>query len=333
MSNAHCICPEFISNNIGKHGVFESVFIGNLLNSSDQIVLDREGRIILEYFNSVKDNTSAFMFMQAWKAMLDSSDNGKVLLTSVAERPNIRDVVYNAISQASTTFNKSIITHDNNNYSKYINELNRQRINLLNLQNVSRPSIELSTHKKVNYDELDLDISWILQRLVRRYTNSKIKDEHNDYLRDMLLSKKYEVKDQTREGLSSTGRGAGELDLVIEDRGDIFSIIEPMRLKCIDTKYINIHYKKLIHNYNPLMVKRTFLITYYEGKKFGEWWRKYSDHIGNLVASELIPDSEITFTKVEQIETKYANVKKLCHHCIDNSSGEYFSTIHYAVKF
>ncbi|ELY5306597.1 hypothetical protein SM875_004128, partial [Yersinia enterocolitica] len=231
MSNAHCICPEFISNNIGKHGVFESVFIGNLLNSSDQIVLDREGRIILEYFNSVKDNTSAFMFMQAWKAMLDSSDNGKVLLTSVAERPNIRDVVYNAISQASTTFNKSIITHDNNNYSKYINELNRQRINLLNLQNVSRPSIELSTHKKVNYDELDLDISWILQRLVRRYTNSKIEDEHNDYLRDMLLSKKYEVKDQTREGLSSTGRGAGELDLVIEDRGDIFSIIEPMRLK------------------------------------------------------------------------------------------------------
>lgn len=145
-----------------------------------------------------------------------------------------------------------------------------------------------------------------------------------------MLSKRYEVRDQTREGISSTGISAGELDIAIEDNGNLISLIEPMKLASIDSAYINLHYTKLLRNYNPLMVKRTFLITYYEGSRFESWWDRYKAHVTLLNAETLSIDPDIEFDSVEDINSRYPAIKKLIHHF--RLGREHFACIHYAVK-
>lgn len=331
MPNAHCVCPEFISNHISDPLVFNNVFIDVLISSDDQIILDREGRLINEYTESVKDNVGAYELLKAWQTILNGRKDGKVLLASSLINGDATDVVFDLITKAPTTFDKRIITHDNTKYERYINELNRQRISLYNLQNLT-PSVILDLlRKKVSLDELDSDIAWILHQLARTNSKGQTEDDYNDHVRNMLLSKKYEVKDQTREGVSSSGIGAGELDLVIEDKGLLFSIIEAMKLNSVSSDYINQHYKKLITNYNPLQVKRTFLVTYYGGGKFNEWWDRYTNHIKDLGRENLDLPNEIGVGEVESLHTPYISLKKLVHHF--TIGDEHFACIHYAVKF
>ena len=333
MSRAHCICPNFLSHNIQDSSIFQNVFVSKLLTSCDQIILDKGGRIIYEYMESVKNNADAFLYFKAWHNLLNeeqSKQSGKVLLANIKHHDNYTDVIYDAICHAVTTFDKCIITNDNNVYSPYIDELTRQKISLWNLQQLTNLELGSRDMKRSSYNDLDNDVAWILQRLSRKAKKEKTEDEYNDYLRDMLICKNYEVKDQTREGESSSGKGAGELDLVIEQNGDIFSILEPMRLTSVDADYIDIHYKKLLHNYNPLTVQRTFLISYFEGKSFDSWWERYKQHVENLDSETLIPESEIRFDHIETVSTKYMGLKKMNHHMHVGDNN--FTCIHYAVK-
>lgn len=333
MSRAHCICPDFLSNNISNPTTFQNVFVSKLLTSCDQIILDEGGRIVYEYMESVKNDLDAFIFFKAWKKLLDeeqSKQSGKVLLTNITHKDNYLDVIYDSICCAVTTFDKCIIANDNNTYSPYLTELTRQRISLWNMQQLTNLELGARDMKRTSYNELDNDLGWILQRLVRKSKREKTEDEYNDFIRDMLDCKNYEVKDQTREGVSSSGKSAGELDIVIEQNGDLFSILEPMILTSVDTAYIDIHYRKLLHNYNPLTVQRTFLITYFEGKNFEAWWERYQSHIDSLSSGNLIPESEIVFNNIEPVPTKYIGIKKMNHHM--NIGDNHFSCIHYAVK-
>lgn len=221
MPSAHCICPDFLSRNISDPMIFQQVFLGSFLTTDDQIILDAEGRLLLEYMESVREEQNAFGFFKTWRALLENRTDGKILLTPGTTQQNVKSLIIDIVSRAVTTFNKSIVVHDNNNYSPFISELNRQRISLLNLQNISGQNIINALRKKVTYDELDYDLRWILHRLTRLSNRGRTEDDYNDYIRDMMLSKKYEVRDQTREGISSSGLSAGELDLAIEDNGEL----------------------------------------------------------------------------------------------------------------
>ncbi|BEM23908.1 hypothetical protein V6294_06330 [Serratia marcescens] len=330
MPSAHCICPDFLSRNISDPMIFQQVFLGSFLTTDDQIILDAEGRLLLEYMESVREEQNAFGFFKTWRALLENRTDGKILLTPGTTQQNVKSLIIDIVSRAVTTFNKSIVVHDNNNYSPFISELNRQRISLLNLQNISGQNIINALRKKVTYDELDYDLRWILHRLTRLSNRGRTEDDYNDYIRDMMLSKKYEVRDQTREGISSSGLSAGELDLAIEDNGELFSIIEPMKLTSVDSNYINLHYTKLLRNYNPLMVKRTFLITYYEGSRFEDWWVRYQEHIHTLDNNSLNIEPETVFGNIEIHGTDFPTIKKLIHHF--SCGNEHFACIHYAVK-
>jgi len=186
------------------------------------------------------------------------------------------------------------------------------------------------SQRDVNYDLFDNDLGWILQRLIRRYSRTNTEDESNDFIRDMLLSKHYEVRDQTREGASSSGSQAGELDLLIENKNSLFSIIEAMRLDSVDTNYINTHYKKLLLNYNPLMVKITFLVSYYEGTRFDLWWERYTQYIDSLENPHLELDDSYHINNIEHVESPYLGLKKIIQHF--SYGNEHFACIHYGVK-
>lgn len=141
MPSAHCICPDFLSRNISDPRVFQKVFMEVLLGTDDQIILDVEGRLLLEYMNSVKDDQNAFGFFKVWQLSLEGRVDGKVLLTSVPVVDDVKDYIFDIVTHAATTFNKDIIVHDNNHYERFIAELSRQRISLLNLQNLTSQGI------------------------------------------------------------------------------------------------------------------------------------------------------------------------------------------------
>ncbi|HEJ8084090.1 hypothetical protein [Serratia marcescens] len=330
MALAHCICPSFISAHIGDTGVFTGVFMGKFLQSQDQIILDDDGELMCKYVESIQDDQSKYEVFKVWRMLLENSSNGKLLLTHVNETDSTSHLIYSLITSSATTFRKNIITSDNNSYAEYIGELNRQRVNLLNLQNLDTTVVQMVTKREINYDDFDNDLGWILQRLIRRYSRSHSEDESNDFLRDMLLSKHYEVKDQSREGESSSGQQAGELDLLIESDQSLFSIIEAMRLENVNTNYINTHYKKLLKNYNPLMVKVTFLVSYYEGARFDLWWERYVQHISSIENAHLELDDAYQINSIERIDSPYLGLKKCIHHFYYGS--EHFACIHYGVK-
>lgn len=329
MRASHCICPTFLSKHIGDNSTFYKIFIERLLMSDDQIVLDKEERLATSYLNSIRQDRAALENYISWRKMLDSRDSGKTLVSSSASAEHPENIVYNTISRAITSFSKAIITDNNNHYSEFINEINRQRIQLYNLHNLTSSNAG-AIKKKAEYTELENDLEWVLHRLGRRAEKNDSEDYNNDYLRDMLSSKAYEIKDQTREGSSMSGLGAGELDLIVEDRGTLFTLIEAMKLTAVDTSYINKHYLKLLENYNPLEVKRTFLITYYIGANFSAWWDKYKAHIQCLDMSKFVHIDYSPSSKIAEQETTFGSVKKLHHHF--EISDEHSLCTHFAIR-
>lgn len=332
MYYSHCISPEFLGMHIKNHDTFMSIFMGFFMNSRNQIVLDEGGIIENEYLSKIKDDPLACSLYLVWDKCLKSEGNqGKLLLAKPKSCSSIYDYVVASISCAITTNNKTILTLDNNLYASSISSIQRQRIHLLGLSHLQPDSNQHMVGKKMSFSKLDYDIAWSLERIVRLHRRGDTEDDINDLLREYLLAKEYEVKDQTREGKSTSGKSSGELDIVIEDNKSLFSIIEAMRLEQTNKSYILTHYKKLLDNYNPLNLKRLFLITYYEGKKFDEWWQGYIEYIGTIDYKEINDQHEnTTFSNIENIETDFGSVRKANHH--GTSNGEHFTIIHYAVK-
>jgi len=329
MRYSHCICPSFLSKNIGDDSVFYKVFLERLLMSEDQIVLDREERLASSYMELLQENRSALTNYIMWREMLDRREGGKTLISSSGDAESSGAAVYSTIKNAVTTFGKVIVTDDNNHYADFIGEINRQRINLYNLQNLTAANCA-SMKKRPAFTEFEFDLEWTLHRLGRRAKKEDSEDYNNDYLRDMLNSKEYNIKDQTREGSSMSGKGAGELDLVVEDEGFLFTLVEAMKLSSVDTDYIDKHYLKLLSNYNPLEVKRTFLLTYYVGANFTTWWDKYTKHIASLDMSLFIHTDYNPVSKLAEEPTRYGSVKKLYHHF--ETGGEPAICTHFAIR-
>ncbi|EAQ7811919.1 hypothetical protein GPD67_003676 [Salmonella enterica] len=334
MPNAHCICPDFVGGHISDPIIFSNVFMGTLLQSNDQILLDMEGRLEYAYTQSVEKNTGSFELLKTWRVILNEhikKQNGKVLLTPSSVNDDHYGIVFDVIKNSVSTFQKCILAYNNSAYEPFCEELSKRRIELFNLQNVTPINIEKFMRKKFSMDDLIHDISYILHLLARTKTKGSLEDEYNDHVRNMLRCKEYEVNDQGREGESPSGLGAGELDLVINQNGSLAAIIEAMKLNSISQNYINEHYRKLVTSYNPLQVSNTILLTYYTGNRFDEWWPRYVQHINGISKIVLGLKNSDHIISTEIIDTPYAHLKQLIQFL--QISGEIVKCAHLCVKF
>ncbi|HDT2088880.1 TPA: hypothetical protein RCG86_000091 [Enterobacter roggenkampii] len=330
MASAVCFCPEFVAENIKDIRIFSGFFLGTMMSDDKQIIFDMGGKIKLDYLRSCMPDKDSFYLLQKWEEALSSSPPGKVLLSQVdAQLQNVKDIIVCAIVRAPTTFDKHLFVLDNGNYSSYISELIRQRIDLYNSSNINLISGGGGMRESINFTKFDKDLCWVIQRLGRRSAKGKTEDEFNDFIRDMLSAKDYQLKDQTREGESESGKQAGELDLVIEDKGDLYTIIEALILDSVDKANILKHFSKLVSNYNPLLVKRLFLVTYYTGGRFDEWCERYLDYLSALSPSDMgLQGHEVT--RIEEKDTGFIGLKKIEQHF--SYAGQHYFCIHYAVK-
>ena len=111
------------------------------------------------------------------------------------------------------------------------------------------------------------------------YDASTSENRINDYFRDMLLAKGYdETKDQTRHGISASGKDAGEVDILLTQNGKEIAIFEGLKLESVRTAYIDEHIDKAIINYNALGTA-TFIVAYVNTGDFESFWERYSNHV------------------------------------------------------
>lgn len=125
------------------------------------------------------------------------------------------------------------------------------------------------------------DLIWIGERVCSNssYNASSKENSINDYFRDMFLSKGYdETKDQTRHGISSSGKDAGEVDILLTKDGNEIAIFEGLKLSSVNRAYIDEHIEKALDNYNALGTA-TFIVAYVSTSNFQEFWKKYVEHI------------------------------------------------------
>ena len=94
-----------------------------------------------------------------------------------------------------------------------------------------------------------------------------------------MFAKGYdEVKDQTRHGISMSGKDAAEVDILLTKEGKEIAIFEGLKLDSVNKSYIATHIDKAIINYNALGTA-TFVVSYVSVADYKVFWEKFSSYI------------------------------------------------------
>ena len=135
-------------------------------------------------------------------------------------------------------------------------------------------------------------------------------DERNDYIRDLLETNGYHVKDQTRQGTSNSGKASGEVDILIQEKGLPFTIIEALNLNSLEKSYLDMHINK-VYKYDTLGNICNFVLSYVKVKDFEAFWTKYCEHIKNhtypysLIGIDEGIDKEFKYTDIRMLMTRH----------------------------
>ena len=109
-------------------------------------------------------------------------------------------------------------------------------------------------------------------------------DQRNDFIRDILetsgYSSGYEVRDQTRQGKSATGKNSGEVDLLVYRKGRPISVIEALNLTSLDSAYLSKHIDK-IFTYDTAGNRINYILSYVTITDFSGFWDKYINFVTN----------------------------------------------------
>lgn len=184
-----------------------------------------------------------------------------------------------------------------------------------------------NTEEKTNKQDIlirDLYLACIKLQSNSLYKNVT-EDQRNDYIRDLLETRRYQVKDQTRRGTSNSGKASGEIDIFIHENGLPITIIEALNLSSLNTTYLDMHIDK-IYKYDTLGNNFNVILSYVNVKDFYNFWTKYCDHIKTyhypypLIEVDENADSEYQFSDIRFIVTKHNRNGRdtfLYHMCVN----------------
>ncbi|GAB2923084.1 hypothetical protein GCM10027181_23010 [Rheinheimera gaetbuli] len=328
--NLYCFCPDLISEKISEPEFFIDVLLPSTVNSPHHLLLDDSELLWLEYLERAGKNKSAFDNLNTWRKSLERKGN-KVLFSKVDKSMRVDENFLAEIAiNAPSTSRRYIVTNKNDNFLPDLQRLKSQSVHLISEFNIVKSSEY--EFNGVSFNKHDFLVHLIHAISFVVYTRrNKLENEHNDYLRDLLKFKGYEVQDQPRLGSSGSGKGVGNLDLVITQGMKWLTIIEPLRLTSVDKGNITSHCEKLIFNYNPLMLVSTYLVVYYIGNPSGfkEFYAKYYKFVSELSPLEF--SSTVDFESVSDVNCDYDAVLAFTQH--GNINGSKFQCNHVCVSF
>lgn len=149
-------------------------------------------------------------------------------------------------------------------------------------------------------------------------------NSRNTFIRELLDERGYEVRDQTRQGLSAEGKDAGEIDICILGSRNRRVIIEGLNLKCMNRKYIDKHLDK-IFGYDTLGNEANIILNYITVSHFMDFLNKYISYMKErnwkypLVSiDEKCEEFEISYSSIRVLKTIHErNGKNTClyHIC------------------
>ena len=230
------------------------------------------------------------------------NDDSRVLLSWI--RSNLTRIELaqkKASKDGSLPYIEQIALFDDT-YTNVIGHVDYHRIDRANNQSKNIISLEIRDPLTGQLDDKDFNVqellglyktnnshefkpgkfvSFLRDTLLRlTETRQKIinetEDDTNDRLRESLRAGGYLVADQSRGGLSGSGKSAGERDLVVlNEYGQQACIIEAMILNGFNKSTIVEHYSKLSDNYNTHGNPIDFLITYGKVKSANNLWSSY----------------------------------------------------------
>lgn len=129
-----------------------------------------------------------------------------------------------------------------------------------------------------------------------------IEDELSDFVLSLLrmhfrfpwsLAPRFDIGDQSRGGSSETKKGAGERDGVIRFGTMDIAIFEALVLDSLDTSEIKKHVEKAVLNYNPTRVECIYILVYFRGIEWSDFWEKYKNFIfREIVFDEYVLDKD-----------------------------------------
>lgn len=262
---------------------------------------------IAKYITDIASNKNDYGYI-----VIGVSRDGNICrINGISSSLKFDEIIKDAVNQLS--FKPKI------EYERYI--LNGKNIWIIR---VEKSNINISVD-----DELMKLINDLFAACIKLQRNYKFKnateDERNDYIRDMLETNKYSVKDQTRQGTSNSGKASGEVDILIHKQEIPVSIIEALNLDSFNVGYLNTHINK-IYEYDTLGNPYNFILSYVKVKDFGVFMDKYYDHIKNYdYRYELLNINKMEneeFNKYQEIRimiTEHNRDNKstlLCHICV-----------------
>jgi small GTP-binding protein domain len=146
-------------------------------------------------------------------------------------------------------------------------------------------------------DRVLTDLIEISSRILERKYQKKIEDLYNDDIVDLLRTKGHQIADQTRSGSSSSGIGAGELDIMLRRNNGIpITIIECFRLDSCGPKntVVSEHIMKLLSKYDTHDLKRKFVIVFAESNRLDNLWGNYTKYLKEMDYGNNYPFSGFT---------------------------------------
>lgn len=183
----------------------------------------------------------------------------------------------------------------------------------------------LEATKKYSYQRLLEAIVFSCVKIQGSYLcKTESEDERNDRIRNLLQAQGFTVNDQTRWGVSKTGKSSGEVDILVEEKTMPYAIIEALNLSSLEVNYLNLHIDK-IFNYDTTGLKNNFILSYVTAKDFEGFWEKYKKHIKehdyqySLSDYDASIDNEFDYAGIKVVLTKHnrdGNVVGLYHICM-----------------
>lgn len=204
-------------------------------------------------------------------------------------------------------------------------DINGKNIFVIKLKNSSK-ALSINFTRDLDSQEgfiKNLIVACLTLQARKHYSNAS-EDERNDYIGDTLTAIGYNIKDQTRRGSSSSGKGSGELDIFVSKDRLPFTVIEAMNLNSLNANYINEHLDK-IFSYDTSGNKFNVCLSYVKIMDFNSFWEKYSEHVANhiypapFLSSDISIDDEYGYSELRIMKTSHNRSGKtviLYHICV-----------------
>lgn len=226
----------------------------------------------------------------------------KVVVNGISRTIRMSNIIESAVRQLNTQPKISFSMQSIEGKNVCIIKVEGSK-ELVILENASSDSISSPSSEEMRFVDKLFLACVKLQRNPLFYDVSE--DQRNDFIRDILETARYQIKDQTRQGLSGTGVSTGEVDLLVQSNGWPLCVVEALNLKSLNKSYLNLHLDK-IFNYDTLGNKFNVILSYVTIGDFGDFWDKYRMHIKNyLFTYQLIECDEKMLETHHYTDIKY----------------------------